>query len=576
MSILSKIKPSFWAHEHAPREPYKHLFNFQLIWKKTVIVFSLVAIIPLVITALFGYRVHRFSTEAELMRSSARLVSNVSQSISMFMEVYRTAVNLAIHENNIEDLSNDEYLKTVLKNLQQHHDEFKGLALLNASGRQKAFAGSFDLTPHHSEQLLTIHNIKKQISHTSEVYTASNGALHLKYTAGRRLSDGTLYLLRTAIHTGKLNQLVDQLASDPSEDIFIINQNGILQTPSRFYGRALDSIDLTVPIATEDASVSVTNDLSGNRLIVGQALIPQTPFRLMTLKPLKAAEQSWYKTPHAFTVILILSVFVILAVTIALAMWLVDQIHEADQERLRALHQVEQTSKMASIGRLAAGVAHEINNPLAIINEKAGHIKDIFSIDDTSQENPKLLELVDAIITSVERSSTVTKQLLDFAGHLNASIEKIDLVEIINEVHRVLGKEPELKCITVRINVAADLPHFEGDRGRLEQIFYNLFNYSVSKMNEGGQLEITAEQKDKEYITVILSDTGPGIPETELMGIFEPFSTFRTDTSGTNLSIAITYALVQQIGGHISIDNQIGIGTQFKIRIPIELTEPIR
>jgi signal transduction histidine kinase len=273
--------------------------------------------------------------------------------------------------------------------------------------------------------------------------------------------------------------------------------------------------------------------------------------------------------------ILALSVLVIFAVTIGMATWLVDQMHEADQERVRTLHQVEQTTKMASLGRLASGVAHEINNPLAIINQKAGHLRDILSLSDDHEHHPKLTELADSIVKSVKRSSEVTKRLRDFAGHLNASIEEIDLKEIITEVNQILAKESDFRCIVIHTEVADDLPRFKSDHGRLEQIFFNLFNYMITTMNEGGHLDIKAQWLDKDTIVVTLSDNGPGLPESDLKGIFEPFSNFATNTSSTNLSLAITYALVQQIGGDIGIESRVGKGTRFDIRIPTTLPESV-
>jgi signal transduction histidine kinase len=97
----------------------------------------------------------------------------------------------------------------------------------------------------------------------------------------------------------------------------------------------------------------------------------------------------------------------------------------------------------------------------------------------------------------------------------------------------------------------------------------------ISTMNEGGHLDIKAQWQDKDNIAVILSDNGPGLPENDLKGIFEPFSNFATNTGSANLSLAITYALVQQIGGDIGIDSRLGIGTRFDIRIPAKLPESI-
>ncbi|MEE9497429.1 MAG: HAMP domain-containing sensor histidine kinase, partial [Desulfobacterales bacterium] len=235
------------------------------------------------------------------------------------------------------------------------------------------------------------------------------------------------------------------------------------------------------------------------------------------------------------------------------------------------LHQVEYANKMVSLGRLASGVAHEINNPLAIINEKAGHIRDIFTLTDTYAKDPKLVGLVDSVISTVQRCAKVTRDLLNFARHLNLSIQTIDLKEIIDEVKSVLTKEAELRSITVGITVSEDIPPFESDRGKLEQVFFNLFNSAIGAMNDGGHLEFTATRKNEDYISVAFTDNGRGIPESDLKHVFDPFFYSKAGHDGTGVGLSVTYALVQEIGGTISVHSQLGKGTCFKINIPLEM-----
>jgi signal transduction histidine kinase len=484
-------------------------------------------------------------------------------------------LDLVTHGNSFEELSGAANFDNLLTIAQMEIDGIDGLEIIDSSGLRRAFAGSTPLKTQLLERRPSYRDVFERSVHVGEVFSVSGGSHHFNYTVGRMFPDGKRYFLRAIVNTEGLNKLIARLTTGASEDIFLLNRQGVLQTPSIFFGKSLTQIRIPVPQATHEASLFETRDAGGNQLIVGQILIPQTPFVLMVVKSKDVTLQTWYKTPKAFMWILVLSVLVIFAVTIAMATWLVDQMHEADQERVRTLHQVEQTTKMASLGRLASGVAHEINNPLAIINQKAGHIKDILSLGADQEHHPKLTELADAIIDSVQRSSAVTKRLRDFAGHLNASIEKIDLKEIITEVNQILAKESNFKCIAVHIDVVDDLPRFKSDRGRLEQIFFNLFNYMISTMNEGGHLDVKAQWQDKDNIAVTLSDNGPGLPETDVKGIFEPFSNFATNTGSTNLSLAITYALVQQIGGDIGIDSRLGIGTRFDIRIPAKLPESI-
>ena len=356
-------------------------------------------------------------------------------------------------------------------------------------------------------------------------------------------------------------------------DLFIINRDGVLQTPSRYYGPVFNKISMVIPEYSAKARVFESIDDNQDRIVIGYAHIPDTPYILMMIQEQSESIQPWYKTTWAFTGTLAVSIVMILLVTLGVSTHLVNQIHEADQERVDTLHQVEYANKMVSLGRLASGVAHEINNPLAIINEKAGHIRDIFTLTDTYAKDPKLVGLVDSVISTVQRCAKVTRGLLNFTRHLNLSIQTIDLKEIIDEVKSVLTKETELRSISVGITVSEDIPPFESDRGKLEQVFFNLFNSAIGAMSDGGHLEFTATRKNEDYISVAFTDNGRGIPESDLKRIFEPFYYSKTGHSGTGLGLAVTYALVQEIGGTISVKSRPGQETVFDISIPLVMPD---
>jgi len=344
----------------------------------------------------------------------------------------------------------------------------------------------------------------------------------------------------------------------------------VLQTPSRTFGSILNKISIAVPEYAPKTRVFESIDANKDRIVIGYAYIPHTPYIMMMIKAWDERIQPWYKTTWAFAVILATSIILILLVTLGVATHLVNQIHEADQERVDTMHQVEYANKMVSLGRLASGVAHEINNPLAIINEKAGHIKDIFTLTATYAKDPKLIELVDSVVSMVQRCAAVTRGLLNFARHLNLSVQTIDLKEIIDEVKSVLTKDAEFRSITVAVQVAEKLPQFESDRGKLEQVFFNLFNNAINAMKDGGHLDVTAERKNENFIAVSFTDSGPGIPEPDLKHVFDPFFYSKTGHDGTGVGLAVTYALVQQIGGTISVRSQLGKGTCFKVNIPLD------
>ena len=570
MSILKKLKPDFLDHKDVTAGLYKHHFDFLRIWKRAILMTATVALVPLIIWAFSGYRLTMETIESELVLRTSQLVSNSWRSVSMFLTERRSVLDFIAHDHGLQTLKDPARLADILANLNRRFGGFIDLGFIDSTGKQLSHTGSHQMEGLDYDQLPWFREVLNRGVYISELVTGALNEPHIDFAVKRELADGSFFVLHAVLNPEQLTESIAQIDVGAKGDLFIINREGVLQTSSRYYGPVFNKISMAVPEYAPKARVFESIDDKKNRIVIGYAHIPDTPYILMIIQEQSERIQPWYKTTWAFAGILAASVITILLVTLGVATHLVNQIHEADQERVDTLHQVEYASKMVSLGRLASGVAHEINNPLAIINEKAGHIRDIFTLTDTYAKDPKLVDLVDSVISTVQRCAKVTRGLLNFTRHLNLSIQTIDLKEIIDEVKSVLTKETELRSISVGITVSEDIPPFESDRGKLEQVFFNLFNSAIGAMNDGGHLEFTATRKNEDYISVAFTDNGRGIPESDLKRIFEPFYYSKTGHSGTGLGLAVTYALVQEIGGTISVQSRPGQETVFDISIPLK------
>jgi signal transduction histidine kinase len=243
----------------------------------------------------------------------------------------------------------------------------------------------------------------------------------------------------------------------------------------------------------------------------------------------------------------------------------------ADEQRLSTLHKVEHENRMASIGRLAAGVAHEINNPLEIINQQAGLMKDVLTFNEAYAGDEKLMGSVDSVLRSVERAGTVTKRLLGFARHVDTKFEPIiDLKETIDEVIGFLAKEAEYREISIDLDVPDNIPTMVNDRGKLQQVLLNLVNNSFGAMSDGGHMGVKVYYSDKQTICITVTDDGCGIAKADIKRIFEPFFSTKKKKGGTGLGLSITHGLVRQMGGTIEVRSELGKGTSFAVTLPLE------
>jgi signal transduction histidine kinase len=212
-------------------------------------------------------------------------------------------------------------------------------------------------------------------------------------------------------------------------------------------------------------------------------------------------------------------------------------------------------------------VAHEINNPLAIINEKAGLLNDLLSMEEAFPRREKFIQLVESVIGSVSRCTRITHRLLGFARHMDTKPESVSLPDLISEVIGFLEKEVEYRRIEVAVQNHAQTGELESDRGQLQQVFLNLINNAVSAVDDGGQIDIDITQNGGSAILVTIADNGQGIPRENLERIFEPFFTTKQG-SGTGLGLSITYGIVQKLGGNISVKSEVGKGTCFTVQLP--------
>ena len=247
-------------------------------------------------------------------------------------------------------------------------------------------------------------------------------------------------------------------------------------------------------------------------------------------------------------------------------------IHIRDITETRFMErQLIRSEKLASLGLLVSGVAHEINNPLAIINEKAGLMKDILEFAAQGFEHQeKFLGLLDSIFTSVNRSRVITRRLLGFAKAVDVKVETIDMNQLLEEVLGFLEKEAFHRKLNVHLDFSSDLGTLESDRGQLQQVFLNIIKNAFEVMDDGGHLSIETRLNEAGMVQVAITDDGQGMSPEQVENIFEPFYT-SGKASGTGLGLFITHGIItKNLGGRISVESEQGKGTTFTIQLPME------
>lgn len=246
---------------------------------------------------------------------------------------------------------------------------------------------------------------------------------------------------------------------------------------------------------------------------------------------------------------------------------------QAEQKELEYRKKIRQqmivTERLASLGTLAAGVAHEINNPLAIIRESAGWMRQLLGKDELKGilRRHDFEKALDKVENSVERASRITHKLLGFARKSDYAISEVNLAELMQETIQLIAHETEKRNITLLWKMDSPPDTIWSDPSELRQAFLNLLTNAVHAVGSEGSITIGLEDMG-DQLAVMVSDSGNGIPKENLNRIFEPFFSTKSPGEGTGLGLFVTRGLIEKLGGTVEVESTIGQGASFYIRLP--------
>lgn len=547
-------------HEESPR-------RYKVLRRNMILIMVLVTIVPLFLMALINYHEYQRALKQEIIVPLGVLVNKTKHSFELFLTERLSAVSFIASAYSFQELADQKTLNRIFRVMKQEFGGFVDLGLIDSSGLQVSYVGPYELEGKRYKDHDWFHEVVVRGEHTSDVFMGYRKFPHFVMAVKHERPTGESWILRATIDTEMFNNLIVSMGLDPASDAFIINRSGVFQTSSKLYGQVLDKFPLPLPPISYDPNVLEMTDHQGREILLAYTYFVSPSFILVAVKPRGEVLRSWYTLKTELFLIFVASVVVIFLVVFKLTDMFVKRIEESDYRRELAYHDMEYTNKLATIGRLAAGIAHEINNPMAIINEKAGLMGDLIGSMSQFPNREKFLRLTESIRQSVDRCSTITHRLLGFARRMDVEIEVIDLNEVILEVIGFLENEALHHNVDVRRQLADDLPQISSDHGQLQQIFLNILNNAFSAVEAGGMVVITTWEHDADTVGVSIEDNGVGMSEQTRSHIFEPFFSTR-EGYGTGLGLSITYGIIKKLGGNIEVQSKEEEGTTFTVFLP--------
>ncbi|MGO9312968.1 MAG: ATP-binding protein [Syntrophobacteraceae bacterium] len=540
---------------------------YRLLRRRIIALMVVVTVIPLFSMAMINSHQYQKSLREEIVNPLLVLVNKSKHSVELFLAERLSTVSFIASEHSFEELADEGNLNRIFHVMKQEFGGFVDLGLIDENGVQVSYVGPYELKGRDYSGQPWFHEVGVRGTYISDVFMGFRRFPHMVMAVQRVIEGGRSWTLRATIDTHKIDELIASMQLDPKSDGFLVNREGTLQTATRNYGEVLDTFPIGLPPFSSEANYIETTDSHGREVLVAYSYFQNSPYVLVVVKPRGELFRSWYTLKTDIFYVFLAGVLIILLVVFKLTGFLVSRLQESDDRREAALREIEHSHKLSSIGRLAAGVAHEINNPMAIINEKAGLMKDLIELGDEFRDRDKFLALTEGIINSVERCRSVTHRLLGFARRMEPHIENLDINEVIRETVGFVEKEARYRNLDLRLQLADNLAAIPSDRGQLQQVFLNLLSNAFAAVEDRGTVTICTCDNG-ETLSVLVEDNGCGMSEETLRRFYEPFFSTKKKGHGTGLGMFITYGIIKRLGGQIEAKSKEGQGTAITVHLP--------
>ncbi len=530
---------------------------------------------PLIlITFITSYKYNHAYT-SKVIAHVQELVEKHKQNIDNFLKEKRANILFVSRTCPLSQLDDEKALQQKLKQLQEEYGPFfVDIGLINDKGIQRSYAGPFNLGSVNYSQSKWFKEAMEKEYYISDVFLGIRGLPHFIIAIKKTFGDQQ-WIVRTTIDFVLFNELVRNIRIGKTGRAFIVNREGELQTKLQADVPNPETIReqiLSRTIPPVGVEVFKGSYCAGHESIYLATTLNNGKWVLIFQQEEHDAFSDLYETRNLGILIFLLGSCSIFVMAIFLSRKMVTQIRNSDLEKEMMNEQIIEAGKLASLGELAAGIAHEINNPVAIMVEEAGWMGDILE-EEEFRESENLEEYQRAlkqIKNQGLRCKEITHKLLSFARKIDSRIQDIQLNSIIEEVVELSEKKARYGNVEIISHLAPDLPTVHISPSEMQQVFLNLINNAVDAIDnkKGGSITITTRLKDNMIITDV-QDTGSGIARANLQRIFDPFFTTKAVGKGTGLGLSICYGIVKRIGGDISVSSAVGKGTVFHIHIPV-------
>lgn len=502
---------------------------------------------------------------------TVREVENVARSkgrtIDIFFEERTSQLKTLSEIYGYEELTSPGKLGMVLRALKSNSQSYVDIGVIDMEGNHVAYAGSYDVLGVNYKNEAWFAEVKRRGVFVSDVFLGFRNFPHIIIAVMREEGDRS-WILRATVDSAVFTSIVRASRLSAGGDAFVVSRSGHLQTETLLAGALMDKVDVSWP---RQGPGVAEESLYGKDMILAKVPLSNAPWMLVVAEDPSEHLSLLYKARLMAGLIIVLGV-----AALCIGIWLATRLMirsliDADRQKAAYDASLLQSSKMAALGKLAAGIAHEINNPLMLIREHAGWIRDLLE-DEKCDNMVHYNEMQNAAVKveqNVDRAKNITHRLLGFARRIDPSSESLPLNPIVDQAIAFLQNEATFRGIRIERDYAEGDTRLSTDVGQLQQVILNILDNAIDAAGENGSVLVSTRRTEDGFATITLRDSGPGIPEENLKHIFDPFYTTKKVGEGTGLGLSICFSIMESLGGSITARNHPDGGAEFTVALPV-------
>ena len=541
----------------------------------------IVPLIPFMMAIGVSFYYFTTSLENNTEASMKRIVSDHRNMIESFLVERKADLEFVTNAFPYDEINEQQAIDTIFENLKKQSGAFIDLGLFDPQGIHVRYSGKYELQGKTYADEVWFKQVMQNGSYISDVFLGYRRIPHF-VVAVRHGSGKNTWVLRATIDTLYFDRMISQVRIGKTGEAYILNKEGISQSERRSSNIQVMEKDpefADLSKSEELIHTFIKTDSSGIKYLYATTWLKDKEWMLVVRQEKKDAYRFLYTAAYINLVIMIIGLAVIIVVATFITDRILKQIEKLGREKKNLGNQLIRAAQLAEIGEMAAGFAHEINNPLQIIKSEHAMIESL--LEDVSGtiaagERQNINEIEDSlsqIKLQVNRCSDITHAILRFGRKNEVRQQELNPCRIIPEIVHMIEKKAEVNGIEIIQYFYEHSPKFMGDPSQFQQVMLNLFNNAMDAIIErhgskGGMLKIETGIKDEKFLTIKITDNGTGISRENLSKIFSPFFTTKPVGKGTGLGLSVCYGIIESFGGTMEVQSEDRTGTAFIIILP--------